>query len=134
MGFFLGQESTIQNCAASTNEGDGIAVSSECVVRDNVCVHNGTSGDGAGIHVTGTANRIEGNNVANNDRGIEAGGIRNFIARNTARTNTLNYVVVAGNRIAQIVVPAVNAADINGANSGSSDGFSNVDPWANFSY
>ena len=32
------------------------------------------------------------------------------------------------------IVPALNAADINGANSGSSDGFTNVDPWANFSY
>jgi len=134
MGFFVGSGSTIQNCTARLNQGDGIYIISETVVRENTCSTNGNGGDGAGIHITGQENRIEANSVTNNDRGIEANAIRNFIARNTARLNTLNYVIVAGNRIAQIVVPAVNAADINGANSGSGDGFTNLDPWANFSY
>jgi hypothetical protein len=60
--------------------------------------------------------------------------IRNFIVRNSVRSSGSNYVIAAGNRIAQIVVPAVNAADIPHANSGSTDGFIGVDPWANFSY
>jgi hypothetical protein len=41
---------------------------------------------------------------------------------------------VAGNRIAAIVVPDTNTADIPNANSGSTNGFTGVDPWANFSY
>ena len=110
--------------------------SANCLITGNMCGGNGAlSGVGAGIHVTGLANRIEANNVTNNTRGIEAsaGATRNFIVRNTARTNEINYTVVAGNRIAQIVVPAVNSADIS-TTSGSADGFTNVDPWANFSY
>jgi parallel beta-helix repeat protein len=134
MGFDIGGGSTIQGCTAGLNQGDGINILSDTVSRDNTCDSNGLGGDGAGIHATSGANRIEGNNVVNNDRGLHVEAIRNFIARNTARTNTFNYIILAGNRVAQIVVPAVNAADINGANSGSSDGFTNVDPWANFSY
>ena len=42
------------------------------VIRDNTCVGNGLlSGDGANIHATASDNRIEGNNCADADRGID---------------------------------------------------------------
>jgi parallel beta-helix repeat protein len=137
MGIAAGSGSTVRNCTVQGNKGDGIQAAANSQISGNTCDGNGAgNGSGAGVHVTGQANRIEANNVTNNTRGIEAStaAIRNFIVRNTARTNTNNYVIVAGNRIAQIVVPTANSADIANANSGSSDGFTNVDPWANFSY
>ena len=38
------------------------------------------------------------------------------------------------NRIAQIVIPDSNVNDIANGNNGSTDGFTNVGPWANFSF
>ena len=95
------------------------------------------SADGAGIHVTGGENRIDGNHVAKNDRGIliDDGPVdRNWVVRNTARFNAgLNYVIPAGNRVGVIA-----AAPVSGAISGDTDpdalGAGTLDPWANFSY
>jgi len=128
-------DSTVKDCTVQGNSGDGIFVTDNCQVIGNTANGNGTNAsNNGGIRALGQANRIESNHVVDNDRGIQVDNTRNFIARNTARTNGDNYVIVAGNRIAQIVVVATNAADITGANSGSSDGFTNVDPWANFSF
>jgi hypothetical protein len=128
--------SRIIDSVAGSNQGDGIVVSNGCYISGNVADGNGASGDGAGIHATGSFNRIEANQVAFNDRGIDVQTLngRNLIVKNSARSNTANYVIEAGNRPAQIVVPAANANKITDANSGSTDGFTNVDPWANFSY
>lgn len=126
---------TIKDCRANLNTGSGIRVFQACQVIGNTATRNGEGdGSGAGIHVTGRANRIESNHVSENDRGIDVDEQRNLIVRNSARSNGANYTIVAGNRIAQIVVPALNGAAITDANSGSSDGFTNVDPWANFSF
>ncbi len=86
MGFSLGAD-TIQNCTASFNKGDGIRISNDTLVRDSTCVANGSSGDGAGIHATSSDNRIEGNNVTDNDRGIDVDQAGNVIIKNSASGN-----------------------------------------------
>jgi parallel beta-helix repeat protein len=134
-GINAGSGSTVQECLVSGNKGDGIRLAEFGQVLNNTASDNGTgTGDGAGIHILGQRCRVEGNHVTGNERGLEVRAIRNLIVRNSARSNGSNYVIVAGNRTAQIVVPALNSSDITSANNGSSDGFTAVDPWANFSF
>ena len=129
-----GAGASIQDCVASYNTRHGIVTTGAAKIINNTATENGFEGDGAGIRVSGQKCRIDSNHVADNDRGIEVTGTRNLIVRNSSRSNGQNYVIVAGNRIARIVVPALNTANITGANSGSSDGFTDVDPWANFTF
>jgi parallel beta-helix repeat protein len=134
IGFRLGAGSTIQGCTATSNVGDGINVTETCVVRENTCDRNGgptTPPDGAGIHATGTDNRIEANNVTNSDRGIDVDGTGNLIIKNSASGNGTNYDIAAANKVAPIV-----AAPDSGAISGSTGGagIGSTDPWANISY
>src|SRR2546423_2088904 len=81
MGFNVGDDSTILNCDARTNIGDGIKATNGCVIRDNNCP---LSVLGAGIHTTGANNRIEGNNVTGNNRGISVDGTGSLIIKNSA--------------------------------------------------
>ena len=74
--------------------------------------------DGAGIHVTGRANRIDGNTVTRNDRGIDVDAGGNLVVRNDASLNTTNYDIVAGNTNANVESPGSN--------------FLLDRPWANF--
>jgi parallel beta-helix repeat protein len=121
----------IENNLTRNNLADGIFVNFSCVVRSNNCNGDGSAaGDHGGIRVGGQANRIEGNNVTYADRGylVESGG--NIIVRNTALGNTLNWSVVAGNKV--LVVSGVNAGAISGNSGGASPG--STDPSANFTY
>jgi parallel beta-helix repeat protein len=117
---------SVVGCAVHGNGGDGIVADIATVVRDNgvyanagdnievgtdTLVINNTStgagfntGDGAGIHVTGGRNRIEGNNITTCDRGIDVDQAGNTILNNTVRSNPFtgapaNYVIVAGNQV-----------------------------------
>ena len=138
MGFEVGDNSTIRNCTASSNKGDGIHIASGCFAVGNNCNNNGSPGDGAGILATGNGNRIEDNNVESNDRGIHVGAAGNFIIKNTARNNGAssagNYVIVADNRYGQIVdLTALGTLAVSGKgpNSGT---VNTTDPFTNFSY
>ena len=77
-------------------------------------------GDGAGIHVTGSGNRIESNSSTGNDRGIDVGSSGNLIIRNSASGNTTDYDILGGNKDAQVLSPG--------------SGFTSTNPWANFSF
>jgi parallel beta-helix repeat protein len=109
MGFFVGSTSTIQGCTASFNKGDGIRISTKTVARDNTCSANGNGGDGAGIHSNSDDNRIEGNNVTGNKRGIDVDGTGSLIIRNSSSGNTgsgtpsADYDIAAGNFVGTIV-------------------------------
>src|SRR5205085_5911192 len=85
-GIIAGGDSTVQNCLASFNKGDGIRALNDCSIVANVSSHNGSfsggGGDGAGVHVTDRSNRIEGNNVTTNTRGIEVSAAGNLIIKN----------------------------------------------------
>jgi parallel beta-helix repeat protein len=126
-GFSLDAGSTIESCTASSNTIDGIKVLDGCTVRNNDCNANST---GAGIHVTGTNNRIEGNNVTRNKNGIQVDATVNLVISNSARSNTTsNYTIVAGNRIGLIVAPATSSA------SGNTGGTTfSAESWANIGY
>ncbi len=97
---------------------DGIEVGEKCIVSNNSVVYSGANGDGACIYVTGSDNRIEGNNVTMSDRGIDVDGTGNIIIKNTASGNTTNYDIIAGNKVGPI------ATDPN----------TTTNPWANFEF
>jgi parallel beta-helix repeat protein len=123
---------TIRGCTARGNAGDGIEAYNACLVVDNLCDGNG-AGNGlrAGIHVTGTANRIENNQSSSNGRGIGVDGTGNLIIRNSATHNTTNYVIAAFNNVGVTVIPPYSGA-ITGDTGGA--GVGTTDSWANFSY
>ena len=97
------------------NTNNGIYATQECLILNNQCHYNSV-----GIDTAGSANRIEGNNVNNNGTGINTGA-NSLLVRNSARGNVINYTNAAGASVAEIV-------------SVSGGGFTNTNPWANFSY
>ena len=133
----VGGGGVISACTCDSNLGDGIEVASGSVVLNNNCDGNGPAGaDGAGIHVTGSDNRIEGNNVTNNDRGIDfgfpTGGTDNIVIKNTARDNVdstvlTNYRFPLGvlNTVGEILDFTGGGGVLTAINSS---------PWANFEY
>lgn len=122
----------IVDSVCRSNDLDGIQVSTGCTVRGNTSTSNGATGDGAGIHATGTNNRIEANACNSADRGIDVDSPGNVVIRNTCSGNTVNWDIVAGNAVAQIVQASTNAAPIVGNTYGGLLG--STDPNANLSY
>lgn len=127
-------DALIQRCAVSNNGGDGINAGARSVVRDNtvwlssgdgveistgslvegnVLTENGLHvADGAGVHATGTSNRIVDNLVRINDRGIAADAAGSLIIGNHAVSNNVsNYAgIVAGNFMGPVLTAATMAA------------------------
>jgi parallel beta-helix repeat protein len=131
-GIATGSGCTVTRCTASSNTGDGIQTSGDCRITDNNCDGNGLlTGDAAGIHVISSDCRIEGNNVTDNDRGIDVDFSGNLIIRNSASGNTTNYEIVAGNKVGTIVL-APDSLAISGDTGGAGVGTTN--PWANLSF
>jgi hypothetical protein len=133
IGFSMGADGSIQSCTADFNQGDGIRITAYVVVRNNNCVKNGNNGDGAGIHAAQNHNRIEANQVASGDRGIDVDLAGNIIIMNTAAGNTTNYDIVANNVFGAIVDRTAPASAAVLGNSAASSA-ATTDPWANFSY
>lgn len=125
-GMEAGSGTLISRCQAGSNTGNGFKVTYNCYVVGNDCAVNGMGdGDGAGIYVTGTHNRIEANNAVSNDRGIDVDGNYNIIIKNTAR-GTSPYDIAANNSYGPIVTVAGFGDMSSIANSNH--------PWANFSF
>jgi parallel beta-helix repeat protein len=111
--------SAVIGCTASANTGDGVEVDNLSRLEGNTCQGNGAgTGDGAGVHATGRANRIDGNTATSNDRGIDVDAGGNLVVRNDASLNTTNYDIVPGNTNANVESPGSN--------------FVLDRPWANF--
>ena len=109
-GINVDTNSSIRECTTVQNENDGIEVNARClVVNNNSGLHGQGASDGAGIHATTFSNRIEGNTVTNNDRGIDVDFAGNLIIRNSASGNTIDYDIVAGNDIGSIVLTPIGA-------------------------
>jgi parallel beta-helix repeat protein len=99
----------------------------------NICSSNGNFGDGAGIHATGSDNRIEGNKCTRADRGIDVDGTGSIIIKNTCSGNTTNYSIVANNRYGPIInITAGGTAAVSGNSAADTSGTTH--PWANFAY
>jgi len=128
MGFSLMADSTIKNCTADNNLGDGIRVTSDCLVLENSCRLNF-----AGIHSTDSNNRIEGNNLVANGRGLNIDAAGSLIIKNSASDNTIDYAFAANNRYGPIVdISAAGAPAVSGKSAADTSGTTH--PWANFSY
>jgi hypothetical protein len=113
--------SAVTGCTASTNTSDGIVVDNLTSVQGNTCQGNGAGGgNGAGVHATGRANRIDSNMTATNDRGVDVDAGGNLIVRNDATNNTTNFDIVAGNTNANVETPGAN--------------FVLTRPWANLAH
>ena len=134
MGIEAFNGSTIKDCTATANKGDGIHVPNDSLVAGNTgdSNGNGTGGDGAGIHATSSDNRIEGNNVTDNDRGIDVDS-GNVIIKNSAGGNTTNYAIAANNVYGAIVDRTAPASAAVTGNSGAASA-GTLDPWANIAY
>ena len=137
-GIIAGSNSKVQNCSAASNKGDGIRGSGDSIIIANVCVTNGLSGDGAGIHVVAGNNRIEDNNVTGNDRGIDVSAAGNLILKNSARNNGTssagNYAIVADNRYGPIIDDTATGSIAASGKGPFTSTLVSTDPWANFSY
>ena len=137
-GIVAGSGCTVSGCTARLNTLDGIRINSDCVVLNNACSTNGNSaGDGAGIHVLGSDNRIEGNNCSFADRGIDIDFAGNIIIRNTCSGNTVDWDIVANNIYGPIIdrripSPLPNTPAVSGTAAASTLG--STDANANFTY
>ena len=120
VGIYVQSESIVRDCVTTENSGDGICVNGTCLVADNISTYNAYSEgmNGAGIHVVGEQTRVEGNQVANNRRGIEVSSTEGLIIRNSAFKNGVNYDIAPTNHVGTIQtnMPAVGG------------------PWDNFSF
>jgi hypothetical protein len=103
--------SAIRGCATLQNSGDGIQVTSECTLIGNTATGNFLARDAAGIHATGQDNVIRDNEMLSNDTGmlIEVAG--NFIIRNTAANNSLNYRILNSSQAMGPIVSSANVKD-----------------------
>ncbi len=124
---------SIIDCIANSNILDGIRVTTNALVRGNICNGNGSGPEGgAGIYATSTDNRIEDNTCTDNDRGIKIGTGGNFIARNTCSGSlVVNWDVAAGNACL-IISASTNPGAVYGNSGGASPGSTN--PNANYTY
>jgi hypothetical protein len=118
-GIVAGHGSMVEGCTVRENQDDGIFATYGVHVVGNTVSWNGSvvGGDGAGIYVEGVDNRIDGNLVLSNDRGIQAVLGQNTIVRNSASGNTVNYELHGGNDIGPIGPAATSTS-----------------PWANIEF
>lgn len=89
---------TVIGCSARLNGLDNIQVDGDSIVKDNAC-DQANAVTGVGIHALTGDNRIENNNVTDNRVGLKIDGSGNYVASNTVRNNTTNYVIVPGNQL-----------------------------------
>ena len=107
----------VEHCLCDGNANCGILNDTGGLsdILNNNCSENGASNSGAGIRVSSSGgNRIEGNNVVQNFRGIDVLSTRNIIGHNTAVANVnADYNFIAGNSTGPIVNVA-SVGDISG--------------------
>jgi hypothetical protein len=121
-GIRAGSGCAITDCAAGDNGLDGIGVDGGNVIQSSVCSGNG----GAGIHLIGSTNRIDGNFARNNaSYGINSACQNcDYIMRNAC----------TGNGGAPSAIASTDYNPKVGGYFGvfSTPGASNPSPWANF--
>jgi len=111
--------STVVNCSACLNSGNGFILIDSCLIQNCTIALNGSAGMGHGIYTDGTGNRIDGNHIFGNmgyGLQIEANG--NFVFRNTLAENGANISVTGTNLVGPIITTAADLATAG--------------PWANF--
>lgn len=120
IGIYVADGSTVEHCLVSYNSEAGIHVRDHCSVSGNLCDSNGKLTDREGIYIYGDGNRIDGNMLTNNGKGMRTTtfAAENLIVRNNATGNINgNYGVATGNKTGTIQTSPVGAG-----------------AWDNFSY
>lgn len=126
---------TILDCVARGNRGDGIQAGTNCIVRGNLCDTNGTvASDGAGLHITSSGCRIEGNHLTSNRRGIVVDGDSNLIIQNTAKGNAGFAYVIANDNHFGPVINRAGAGTAGFSGSAAASNLTTTDPRANFAH
>ena len=115
--YLKGKKCVVKNCIAAENGDKGIYAYYRCTIVDNSVYANGGDGvytyegsvvknnniyenGGAGIYTLGDDNMIEGNHVTGgNSVGLRISGAGNYLADNTVRDNSDNYVIAADNQV-----------------------------------
>lgn len=123
----------VSGCLVNNDSAGGIQVGSLSIVRNNSIDYNQSSNTTAGLLINGSQNRVEGNNITRNGRGIKALAGGNFITGNTvkASSSAINFDLASGNIIGPIVAPPTTGVILG--NTGGA-GVGSTDPSANFSY
>jgi hypothetical protein len=108
-GMLVASGSLVEGNAVADNGGDGIEASTAAHIIDNVVRLNGAAlADGAGIHITGAGNYIEGNDLSSNDIGIRSDVAPSVIVRNSARNHAVaNYQTQAAD-LTGVLITAAN--------------------------
>lgn len=133
-GISVGAASTVQSCSARLNGVNGILASTATLLTGNQCSSNSQNGPGgAGLSVSGSDNRIEGNNSTSQNFGYNVVGTGNILTRNTASGNTTNWLITANNYYGPIIDIAGTASpSVSGSAANSTLGSTNAH--ANFTY
>ena len=116
------ENAVVSGNTANRNGGDGIQVVIDSLVANNTCDAN----TGAGVHATGSGNRIDGNTATDNTAAqfdVDVGG--NLVIRNSAAGGGPNFSqVVAGNTKGEVLDSTGPGGTITETTSA----------WANFSF
>ena len=116
----------VKACTLQGNKGDGIHVISNCLITENLCTDNGSGSNCAGIHSFGSGNRIESNNLVNNNaNGVSVEAAGNLIIRNSSRGGSLAFNIATGNS---------KGEEINVYNPAATTTITSTNSWANFLY
>lgn len=124
-GLGIGGYSTcsIVDCVSRENVGNGFEVPFASTLRGNISVYNGANGivsetqctiEGnlvagnvaAGIRVSGSSNRVDGNHCVDNGIGIQGTGCGSVFVHNTAHGNAANYSIAGCNDVGPISTAA----------------------------
>lgn len=131
LGINAGALATVRNCNVAGSTNQGIRVTERSTVIGNQLRYNGNSGPFTAIWCTGDYNHVEGNQAVGNGFGIFVSGTNNTIVRNVcSNSSSMNYSIVAGNRVGTVTPGTTNAA-ISGNAGG---GMSITDPNANLAF
>lgn len=133
-GIQVNSGSTVSECVARSNGLSGIQATSATLIINNQCTANGQdAAGGAGIQVSSSDNRIEGNNCTSQDYGIRATSGGNVIVRNSCSGNTTQWDFVANNYYGPIINRVgVATAAVSGTSASSTLG--STDANANYTY
>jgi parallel beta-helix repeat protein len=120
-GIALFSDSIVTQSSANLNGVDGIHLFGEDNhVLNNICNGNGgNAANGAGIS-SSNGDRLESNQVADNDVGISLSGTGSIVIKNSAGGNGENYSVIGTHAVGPFV--------------GLDDPITTTNPWANFEF
>ncbi|MHC5211825.1 MAG: NosD domain-containing protein [Planctomycetota bacterium] len=116
LGIAVTKGSLVRGCTTSFNSNIGIRAEQACLLIENVVDSNAL---GIGVQ-SGPGTRLDGNNLTNNQIGMNVSGTGNLVIRNTCFGNGTAFVIVAGNTWGPYI--SVSAGGTLG----------DVSSWANF--